>query len=245
MRVTFRAKLMAIAGVAAFAFLLLIVASALIARKVEGQLLSIRESYLPRVELKPELESQFERIQRSFQDSVASRDKDAVAETAELKKVFLEQLATAGTAIAPANAAEVRRALEDYYQAAREVSLRLIAGETGEALTVAIAAMQSKQTLFSAVLTKTTTFDRRELAEAFSAAMRAESEATLYRFWISLACVAAALFLSAAIEPCGPSVPRRSYCRIRALRPRGLGDTNRGSEPGRAGGPRGAREPDG
>jgi signal transduction histidine kinase len=96
----------------------------------------------------------------------------------------------------PADDAALRRALEEYYAAADDVSGRLIGNESGESMIEAIAAMQEKQGRFAELLQKTTTFDRHELVEAFAAAVRAEGVAKAYRLWISVACLGSVILLS-------------------------------------------------
>src|SRR5260370_439323 len=102
MRFTFRLMLLTIVGIAGLAFLVLIVASAVIADRTERQLINIRDRYLPKVELRPQLEGQFERIVRGLQDAVAAHDAQALAATRELKDSFLQQLAAAHAAVDPA-----------------------------------------------------------------------------------------------------------------------------------------------
>src|SRR5215813_239446 len=110
MRLTFRLKLLSIGGVAAFAFVLLIVAGTLIARRVETDLATIQGRYLPRLELEPQLETHFERLQRGFQDAVAARDIDALTATRDERESFLEVLEGARSAVDPEQAARLRRA---------------------------------------------------------------------------------------------------------------------------------------
>jgi PAS domain S-box-containing protein len=191
---------MAIVGIAAFAFVLLIIASAAIAESVEGQLSSIQGRYLPKMELQPELNAAVERLRRGFQDAVGAHDLEALAATRSLKSAFVEKLTAAGNAVDPAGAAALRAALEDYDSAAFDVSRRLIANETGEALGEAIAGMQAKYTRFMEVLAYSTAFDRHELSEAFAAAARSEATARRLRLWISIACLAAVVALSLGLS---------------------------------------------
>jgi PAS domain S-box-containing protein len=200
MRLTFRVKLMAIVGVTGFAFLLLIVASALLARRTEDQLITIEKRYVPRVELEPQLDAQLERISRGFQDAVAARDMDGLAGTRALKDRLFSQLAAAQGAVDPREADALRLAVDDYYIAGYDVSRRLIAGETGEVLVHAIASMQAKQALADRQIRRTAALERRELASAFEAAIRAQSTATSYRLWISLACLVSVVSLSFALS---------------------------------------------
>ena len=199
MRITFRAKLTAIVGMAGLAFVLLIGTSELTGRRVEQQLNTIQQRYLPKVELEPRLAGLFERIRRGFQDAVAIHDIDTLAPTAELRRAFAEQLAASRGALDPIDAAALGTAFEDYFTSADGVSRRLIANETGEELVDAIAAMQGKQARFVEVLKTATAFDRRELAEAFASAARAEEAARMYRLWISVACLVSVTALSVGI----------------------------------------------
>jgi PAS domain S-box-containing protein len=194
-RVTFRTKLLAIVGVAAATFGLLIVSSSIIAERVERQLSVIQERYLPKVVLKPQLEGAFDRLRSGFQDAVSAHDSDALAATHPLRDRFLEELSAAKDAVDPAEGAALRVAFEDYYDAAFEVSRRLIADETGEALVEAMAGMQAKQARAVEALARATAFDGNELNDAFAQALRSEAIARSYRLWISLGCLAAALSL--------------------------------------------------
>src|SRR2546421_3113999 len=101
MRLTFRIKLLAIVGTTALAFLLLMVAGAIIANRVERQLASIQEHYVPRVELGPNLEGLFERLRRGLQDAVAAHDTEALAATQKLKTQFIPELLAARELVDP------------------------------------------------------------------------------------------------------------------------------------------------
>jgi hypothetical protein len=79
LRLTFRAKLLGIVGITGVAFVALVLAGAILGRRVEGELVTIQERYLPRVELAPELDGEFDHIRRAFQDAVAIRDVEGLA----------------------------------------------------------------------------------------------------------------------------------------------------------------------
>ncbi|MDP9034911.1 MAG: hypothetical protein M3O50_08890, partial [Myxococcota bacterium] len=196
MRLTLRAKLVTIVALTAVAFLLLIVASALIANRVERRLGIIQARYVPKVELKPQLDGAFDNLRRSFQDAVGAHDLDALAATGELKKSFVERLGAAHDVVASEDAAALRAALDDYYASAYDVSSRLIANETGEPLVDVLAAMQRKQLRFTELLQRTTAFDRRELTDAFAAVKQAEYSAKMYRLEISVGCLIAVMLLT-------------------------------------------------
>jgi PAS domain S-box-containing protein len=221
MLVTFRTKLVAIVMTAALAQLLMIFASAAIASRVERQLDDVQRKYLPKIELQPRLEGTIERVWRGFEDSVAAHDPEALAATRQLHATFLDQIDGARDALGPAAASKLRDAFEDYDHAAYDVSRRLIADETGEAMVGAIAGMQAKQARVQQVLHDVTAFDRRELSQAFAEATRAERVATSYRSWISVGCLIAVFCLSAWL---GRDVLRSLADLATGLRRFGTGD---------------------
>jgi PAS domain S-box-containing protein len=200
MRLTFRAKLMGIVGIAALAFVLLIIASGVLAGRVERQLSTIQDRYLPKVVLQPELDSALDRLRRGFQDAVAAHDTEALAGTRQLKSRFLEQLAAGHAVLNPGDSEALRHALEEYDETAFDVSRRLIADETGEALVDEMAVMQAKQTRVNDALERATAFDGQELSEAFATAARADVAAQRYRLWISLGCLGSVVILSTGLS---------------------------------------------
>ena len=196
MRLSFRTKLLSIVGVAALALLLVIVASAAIERQVERQLTAVQQRYLPRIQLGLQLKSQLEHLEHGFQDAVAARDLDTLATTGPLRDEFLALLTQAGDAVEPADAAALRAAVGDYFRAASDVSRRLIADETGEGLTDAIAAMQASQTRTADAIKTATALTQGDVQAALGAALKAEVTARWYRLSISLGCLALALLLT-------------------------------------------------
>jgi signal transduction histidine kinase len=199
-RLPFRAKLLAIVGIMAVAFLLLIAAGSVIAGRVDRQLTAIQSRYLPKAELEPELTRQLERLQRGFQDAVAAHDTEALAATLATKAKLVDLLVARKDALDPADVAALEAAVEDYYSAGHDVSRRLIAGETGEALVGAIGAMQGKQTRVKELIAKAAALDQHELTQAFAAAVDAEASATSSRLAISVVCLLSAIVLSMALS---------------------------------------------
>src|SRR5688572_31120184 len=110
---TFRAKLLAIVGTAAFAFLVLILVSAATTQRVSEQMGEIRDRYVPKMELGPQLEAQFEQLRRGLQDSVAARDGDALENTRDQYDAVLQRLASAHDVINEADAAALRTAVQE------------------------------------------------------------------------------------------------------------------------------------
>ena len=195
MRLTFRAKLMAIVGIAALAFVLLIVASGCSRTSRGAADRRSRSSYLPKVELEPQLEGQFERLRRGFQDAVAATTWKRWPRPPELEAAFLVSSTARARPWTPRRRRAARR-LEAYYAAAHDVSRRLIADETGEAVVDAIAAMQAKQA-GSPRSSRSDALRSAELA-APSRAAPARRHGQAYRLWISVACLLLVPLLSCA-----------------------------------------------
>ena len=142
---TFRARLTAIVGIATLAFVILIVVSAAIAGRVASQLDDIQGHYLPKLELGPQLEGEFELLKRSLQDAVGARDGDALESSRDQFAALLQHLAAGHQVLEASEASALRDALQEYFENAYDVSRRMIEGETGEGLVDAISAMQTKQ----------------------------------------------------------------------------------------------------
>src|SRR3989441_883717 len=196
MNLSFGWKLLALVATAGFALAALVLASAIIAQRVEGHLDDIRKHYLPKVGLRPQLQGQFERIQRAFQDAVAASDRDKLAGTVELKKEFLQQLAASSDAVEPGLAASLGQAVEDFHAQALVVSRQLIAGETGESVVAKMSEMQARQTRVAELLDEATVFDKTDLTKAFSATAEAQRFGTQLRLALGIASLVLVFLLS-------------------------------------------------
>ena len=193
---SFRAKLIAIVGTAAAALGILIAASMVISSGAEQELARIQERHLPRLQLGPQLQADFERLKRGLQDAVAARDPEAIAATRATESKFLEDLDSSAGAVTPGQIAALRAAMDDYYSAAVDVSRRLVAGETGERVVDAMSAMQGKQARAADLLHTVTAFNPSELASAFAAARRAEVSGGHVRLVVSGLCLLGLVLLS-------------------------------------------------
>jgi len=193
---SFRAKLTSIVVTAAVAFAVMIVSSSLIANRSDREIEKIQQRYLPKMELAPQIEADFERLRRALQDAVGARDVEALSATRVLYEQIVSRLASAREVMEPKALEALSQALDEYYQAASEVSRRLIVGETGEGLVSAMSAMQAMQARVADNLKTATRLDRGELARAFAAAARAQITAGRVRFAISALCLLSVILLS-------------------------------------------------
>jgi signal transduction histidine kinase/DNA-binding response OmpR family regulator len=195
-RLSLRGKLIAIVATAAAALIVLVAASLAISRRTEQELAQIQELHLPKLRLGPQLDGEFERLKRAFQDGVAAHDLDAINATRAIEDKFLDDLERARGALTPGQIAALHSAIDDYYVTALDVSRRLIAGETGERLVDGMGAMQAKQARAADLLSRATTFDPAQLTAAFAAARQAEVNGGRIRLAVSLFCLAGLVVLS-------------------------------------------------
>ena len=185
MSVTIRAKLFWIFGAALLALVAVLVASTSMGLRQTRELADVERRLIPKAELGPRIESELERLSRSMQDAVAAQDASALEATADHKTTIFELLARSGAALEPAQAASVRWAVQDYYEAARDVSRRMIAAETGETLVQDVARMQALQLKATTVAKKATSLDRDELARSLGAVRDVSSRADRLRLGIT------------------------------------------------------------
>jgi CheY-like chemotaxis protein/signal transduction histidine kinase len=184
---TFRLKLFAIFGATLLALVSVLAVSAWMGVRQSRELDDVQGRLVPRTELGPRVEAEFERLARGMQDAVAAQDPAALDATLERKAALFELVNHAGAAIDPATAASVRWAVQDYYQTAREVSQRMIAGESSEALLQEVTRMQAQQAKAAALIKRSTSVDRSELSGAFHSVREANQSADRLRLGITLA----------------------------------------------------------
>ncbi|HEX3769561.1 MAG TPA: ATP-binding protein [Polyangiaceae bacterium] len=224
MRLTLRRKLGAIVVLAAVAFVALLISASVIANRTARDVERIQTEYLPRVELEPRLEGEFERLGRGFQDAVSARDADSLADTEPLRSRFLQELEGAAGAIGQSRRDELRVALDGYCDAAADVSRRLIASESGERLLDDIASMQRKQARVQDLIKATTSFDRRELIAALASVRAAGVRGLQYELAICVVCFVTVAVVSAWL---GRDVVRGLAQLIAGLERFGKGDFKR------------------
>src|SRR5687767_12689472 len=124
MALKFRTKLYAIVAVNALILISLVAVSALIAGRVNDRLTEI-----------------LDRTARGLQDAVAAADADQLAAAEQHHRAFLDDISGAAGGITVGQIAALRLAAEDYWMTAVDVSRRLIAGESGEAMLAPMRAM--------------------------------------------------------------------------------------------------------
>jgi len=196
MRFTIRFKLFAIVAVAAIALIVLTVSAGFSEHAVEAQVDSIRDTYLPKIRLRPTLTAAFAHFVGTFKNAVDAADVDTLATTVAEHDALLKLVSTSREALTLGESAVLRLGIDDYYAAALAASRRLIEGGGGENTTIQVQQMQAKAANVASLIDEMTTFDDHELAAAFAATQAEQHTAMTVRIVVGAACLVALLAIS-------------------------------------------------
>lgn len=196
MDVTFRVKLVLIIGAAALALLGVATGSALIgARQTQG-LADVEGHLVPKLRVGPELTAQFRQLTRAMEEAVAAQDHTALDATEPIRDRLFEVIGSNTEVLGSGDAAALRWAIQDYYQVARNISERLIAGETGERLVDDVPKMQAAQARAAKLIEHSTALGPNELSNGFASVRAANRSADVFRLGIGLVGLVLVLALS-------------------------------------------------
>jgi CheY-like chemotaxis protein/HAMP domain-containing protein len=191
-----RARLLLIVSAAALALLITLIGSAVIAAQQTRDLKDVEQRLVPKLELGPKLQGQFDRLRQDMQDAVAAQDLPALEQTLANRNAMFDLIAHAGGVIDASDAALLRWTIHDYYETAQDVSRRLLLGETGETLVDKMSRMQAQQEKVAALIKQTTGLSRNELAASFAAVGAESQRADHFRLAIGLCGLSLVLVLS-------------------------------------------------
>jgi CheY-like chemotaxis protein/HAMP domain-containing protein len=194
-----RARLLLIVGTAALALLISLIGSALIGAQQTRDLRDVEQRLVPKLELGPKLQTEFNHLRQAMQDAVAAQDAPALSATIVDRNRIFELLARSRNVLDPSDAALLRWTIHDYYEAAQDVSQSLIAGDTGESLVERMARMQAQQAKVDSLVKQTTGLSRGELAASFGAVGSASQRADRFRLAIGLSGLTLVLALSLSV----------------------------------------------
>jgi signal transduction histidine kinase/DNA-binding response OmpR family regulator len=195
-RATLRFKLFALVAACAVALIALTVWSSIAERTIETQVNGIRDTYLPKIRLRPELSAAFDRLSRTIQNAFEASDADLLGAASSEHDAIVKIIGDAHDALTMEQSAQLRFLVEEYFATAIATTRRLIAGEGGEATQAAVQDMQSKKARVAAQIEQATAFDEHALTAAFAEAKAAQHSATLVRFVVGGLCIVAVLAIS-------------------------------------------------
>jgi hypothetical protein len=185
--IRFRIKLYLVAGVAVITLGATLLGGTILGVRQQAQLSNVERRLVPKVDLGPRMEGEFERLTRSFQDAVAAQDAAALDATVAHRQRLVELVRNAGEALAPPIADEIESAIADYYDAALDIARRMLDQEAGTDLTRDTERMQTLQHQAKGLIARATAFEAGELTLAFARIRRSHEQADQLRLGIVLA----------------------------------------------------------
>jgi len=192
---SFRYKLLLLPLGAAVGFVAILLVSIVYGNRNERLLNAVQTGYYPSVELSDGLDDNLKSIERGLQDAVAASNAPAIDDVDKLRDEFLRRLSEAQK-LPGADTERIgvlRSALVDYYTEARSTSLRMIKGETGDAMMAALQTMRTKHQTVERLIADSIARDRRAIASAF------ETTSSTAHFTTTILVVAVVLCLAALI----------------------------------------------
>ncbi|MEO6601527.1 MAG: ATP-binding protein, partial [Polyangiaceae bacterium] len=191
-----RNRLLLIVGAASLALLASLVAGSVSSARQARELRDMEGRLVPKLELGPKLQSEFDRLRQTMQDAVAAQDSAALEATLADRNHIIELIGSTRGAMDQNEAALLRWTLHDYYETAHGVSQRLISGETGESLVDDMARMQAQQTKLNALIERATGLSGGEFSASFATIAAASQRADQLRIFVGLAGLVLVLALS-------------------------------------------------
>lgn len=191
-------KLALMPALAAVGFLLVLIVLATLGVR-NGKLLGdIESGYFPAYEASDGLEETLAELQRNLQDATGAADRGLVEETGTVRNRFLAILKEAGKirTLEPAQVKRLESSFRTYYALARDTSLRMIGGETGELLTRRQQSMAAQYNAIKNELKGLTERNKQEMTAAFSASRRNQSSSVKVIAVVTVICVLALVALS-------------------------------------------------
>src|SRR5215212_1796643 len=199
---SFRYKLLLLPLGAAIGFVIILVVSITYGARNERLLTAVETGYYPSVELSGTLDATLKSIQRGLQDSVAAANAPAIDDVDKLRDDFLRRLTEAQkNPVADAERiAVLRAAIIDYYTEAPSTSLRMIKGETGDAMMTALQSMRTKHQAVEHLIEESVARDRRAITAAFQTTQSTAHVTTTMIVATVIVCLAALIGVSMLVS---------------------------------------------
>ncbi len=179
----------------AAAFIVLLAASHWLTLQQRTYLSDVESRLVPKLELAPRLEADFQRLTLGMQDAVEAQDGAALESSLDAKDRLIALVSQNEAVLEPGQGAALRHAITAYHAAAYDVSHQLMRGEAGEATVQAIADMQAKQKRTQNLIRTAAGLDRRELMAGFEGVRNASNAASRLHFGVGFAGLVAVLLM--------------------------------------------------
>ena len=170
----------------AVAFVVILTTSQVLTLRQRAYLSDVESRLVPKLELAPRLEADFQRLTQGMQDAVEAQDGPALEASLDAKDRLIALVAESERVLEPGQGAALRHAITAYHAAAYDVSRQMLRGDTGEAAVHAIADMQAKQKRAQALIQSAGGLDRGELQAAFDGIRNASAASARLRIFIGV-----------------------------------------------------------
>ncbi|HEX9982768.1 MAG TPA: methyl-accepting chemotaxis protein [Thermoanaerobaculia bacterium] len=194
----FRHKLLLLPLLAGIGFVVVLCVSVVFSMK-NGRLLALVESgYYPAVHNSEMLNADLAAIQRGFQDAVAASDAAAVDNVDKLRQDVLATFdeARKNPVVDDGEHTRMRTAFEEYYAVARPTTLRMINGESGDAMLAAMQTMRERYNRLQTMIKADIDADTRAIAAAFVATRETQNMTTIIMAGVVLICIVGLVLVS-------------------------------------------------
>jgi methyl-accepting chemotaxis protein len=191
-------KMMLVPLLAAVAFIAVLLTGYTGGKRNESLLVQIERGYFPAVDLSRDLDEALLATQRSMLDAVAAADEQKLAEADELRAGFIARIEAERENVT-LDAAELKGlsdAFLEYYQLARETSVRMIGGDMGADLIAQLQLMKEEHNAIQASLAEFRAVQNAEITESFATARNSQKTMLLVSFVLIVVCIVLLIALS-------------------------------------------------
>jgi methyl-accepting chemotaxis protein len=190
-KLKFQHKMLIGPALAGLAFCFVLAITLILGSRSISQMQQVQTGYYPSVEMSRDLEEDLNAIQRSLQDAVAAKNRDALVETDALKDEFLQRLQKEqnNPVLDHQELDQLASEMREYYDLARQSSESMIAGSMNEGLSQSLVSMKSKYNSIHGKLQANTTRDHASITRAFEETKDSQRRAILLTFIVSLLCL--------------------------------------------------------
>jgi methyl-accepting chemotaxis protein len=197
----FRDKMRALSLVVAGAFALVLLVNLSFGLLNGVRLRRIEVTYYPSVVAGRTLQETVASVRRGLQDAAAAADLDHLHETDSLRTAYLAVIdaAVESRTIDSVRARELQEAFVRYYGLARGITVRLVNGESGDALVAGLQAMRARHIALVSVLDAHTAGEQDRIRIAFADARAWQRFGWTLTALITLGTLAAVLWLSRVV----------------------------------------------
>ena len=180
---SFRKKVLLLPLSAAIAFSVVLASSFYFGEQSSDALSKVEKGYYPAIDLNRDLEGLLATLQRSLQDAVAASDEDGLIRAQDIRRQFLERLATGknNPAIDQATRKELEIAFDNYFALASGAAGQMIAQEDfDEGLTVTLRQVASEYNAIRETLESNSKSFSLALAKGFEVASSVQRTSTYF-----------------------------------------------------------------